>query len=94
MGIAEREFWRMTPREFGRRGKAHHERLKRESEKEVSRFYNTYNAIGLAWHGSKWKWAKPPADGAAPEDVAERLERVMAHVEERRRRKKKGGANG
>lgn len=79
MGISERDFWAMLPREFMRRVDVHNEQQEHANKQaeatEEARFYNTLNAVGLAMTGKEWKWISPEEE---PKDIEERWERAYA----------------
>ena len=87
IGISEREFWSMLPREFVRRCAVYREQQEARGELEKHRFYNMLNAFGSAMAGKKWKWQSPPSDARPVEGFEDREARVLKRVAERRRRR-------
>ena len=86
MGIPEREFWSILPREFKRRAKVFREEMRAKQDVEKYRHFSRLNAAGLAFNGKNWKWIDP--DGrSVPEDFEERERAALARHNARRKKK-------
>lgn len=81
LGISERRFWTMLPRELDRLARAHRERVEARMETqqrmEQARFYNMLNALGVVMVGDKWEWQEPKEKTNA-EIIEDRWERALA----------------
>lgn len=77
LGISERRFWTMLPRELNRLARANRERMEARQKVEEARFYNMLNALGVVMIGDRWEW-QGPKEKTNAETIEDRWERALA----------------